>query len=291
MNTILRSSLAVAEISSLGAELVSFKRTDTDTEYMWSGDAAYWTGRSPVLFPIIGAARDGEIRVDGQTYKMANHGFARRTEFTLQEASDTQAVFRLSHSETTLAIYPYKFNLFLTYILSGSQLEISYRVENTDEQDISFQLGTHPAFNCPIGGGGEFSDYYLEFEQKETLDRLFLNSTGQLIGGKSNPMLGDSNILPLAHEMFLEDALVFRNVHSQYVALKSKLSDKSVSVAYHNFPDLGIWQPKNAPFLCIEPWHGVAEGEDFTGSLQEKAGAISLPPGGQSTSSLTITFN
>lgn len=291
MNTILRSSLAVAEISSLGAELVSFKRTDTDTEYMWSGDAAYWTGRSPVLFPIIGAARGGEIRVDGQTYKMANHGLARRSEFTLQEASDTQAVFRLSHNETTLAIYPYKFNLFLTYILSGSQLEISYRVENTDDQDISFQLGTHPAFNCPIGGDGEFSDYYLEFEQKESLDRLFLNSTGQLIGGKSTPMLGDSNIMPLAHAMFLEDALVFRNVSSKCVTLKSRLSDKSVSVAYSNFPDLGIWQPKNAPFLCIEPWHGVAEGEDFTGSLQEKEGAISLPPGGQSTSSLTITFN
>jgi galactose mutarotase-like enzyme len=291
MNTILRSGLAVAEISSLGAELVSFRRTDTETEYMWSGDAAYWTGRSPVLFPIIGAARGGEIRVDGQTYKMANHGFARRSEFTLQEASDTQAVFRLSHNEKTLAIYPYKFNLFLTYILSGSQLEISYRVENTDEQNIFFQIGTHPAFNCPIGSEGSFSDYYLEFEQKETLDRLFLNSTGQLIGGKSTPMLGDENTLPLAHEMFLEDALVFRNVRSQSVALKSKLSAKSVTVAYHNFPDLGIWQPKNAPFLCIEPWHGVAENEDFTGGLQEKAGAISLPPGGQSTSSLTITFN
>ncbi|MEK3674715.1 aldose 1-epimerase family protein [Paenibacillus sp. FSL R10-2771] len=291
MNTLLRSGTAEAVISSLGAELISFRRTDTETEYMWSGDAAYWTGRSPVLFPIIGAAIQGEIKADGQAYKIANHGFARRSEFTLQEASDTQAIFRLSHSESTLAVYPYKFNLFLTYILSGSTLEISYRVENSDEQEIIFQLGTHPAFNCPIAGEGSFADYYLEFEQKETLDRLFLNSTGQLINGQTDPLLQEENILPLNHEMFEHDALVFKNVSSQSVALKSKLSAKSVSVAYHNFPDLGIWQPKNAPFLCIEPWHGVADSEDFTGDIRDKAGAISLPPGGQSTSSLTITFN
>lgn len=291
MNTLLRSGTAEAMISSLGAELISFRRTDTDTEYMWSGDAAYWTGRSPVLFPIIGAAIGGEIKAGGQAYKIANHGFARRSEFTLQEASDTQAVYRLSHSENTLSLYPYKFNLFLTYILSGSQLEISYRVENTDGQEIHFQLGTHPAFNCPIGGEGEFSDYYLEFGQKENLDRLFLNKSGQLINGQTDPLLQDENILHLNHAMFEHDALVFRNVKSQSVALKSKRSDKSVTVAYTNFPDLGIWQPKNAPFLCIEPWHGVADSEGFTGGIQEKQGAISLPPGGQFTSSLTITFN
>ncbi|QUL55262.1 aldose 1-epimerase family protein [Paenibacillus tritici] len=291
MNTIVRSSTAEAVISSLGAELVSFRRTDTGTEYMWSGDAAYWTGRSPVLFPIIGAANGGEIKVNGQAYKLANHGFARRSEFTLVEADDSRAVFRLSQNESTLASYPYHFNLFLTYVLSGNTLEISYRVENTDQQEISFQLGTHPAFNCPMDGEGSFADYYLEFEQPERLERLFLNKTGQLIPDKSDPMLGDGNTLPLQHELFEHDALVFKNVSSQSVALKSKLSDKSVAVAYHNFPDLGIWQPKNAPFLCIEPWHGVADSEGFTGEMKDKAGVISLPPGGQSTSSLTITFN
>ncbi|MEK5035220.1 aldose 1-epimerase family protein [Paenibacillus sp. FSL R7-0302] len=291
MNTILRSGSAVAEIHSLGAELVSFKRTDTGTEYMWSGDAAYWTGRSPVLFPIIGAAMGGEIHVDGQAYKLANHGFARRSEFTLVEASETQAVYRLSHSENTLASYPYPFNLFLTYTLSGNTLEIGYRVENPGGQEIFFQLGTHPAFNCPIGGEGSFTDYYLEFEQPERLERLFLNKTGQIIQGNSETLLEDGNTLPLNHEMFAHDALVFRNVQSKSVALKSKQSDRSVTVAFTGFPDLGIWQPKNAPFLCIEPWHGVADSEGFTGGIQEKQGVISLPPEGHFTSSLMITFN
>lgn len=291
MNTILRSSQAVAEISSLGAELVSFRRTDTDTEYIWNGDAAYWTGRSPVLFPMIGAAAGEAIRVNGQAYPLGRHGFARRSEFTLVEASETQAVFRLSHSENTLASYPYPFHLYLTYTLNGSTLDIGYRVENPGEKEMFFQLGTHPAFNCPIGGEGSFTDYYLEFEQPEHLERLLLNENGLITPGQSEAMLGGDNKLPLNHEMFAHDALVFRNVQSKSVALKSRQSAKSVTVAFTGFPDLGIWQPKNAPFVCIEPWHGVADYEGFTGDIGEKQNVIALPPGGEFTSALAITFN
>ena len=289
MNTTLRSNTAEAEISTLGAELVSFRRTDTDTQYMWSGDAAYWTGRSPVLFPIIGAARGGEIRVDGKSYKIGNHGFARRSEFTLAEASDSRAVFRLTCSDTTLASYPFKFNLVLTYTLNGNTLEIGYQVENTDDREIFFQLGTHPAFNCPIDGGA-FSDYELEFAEEETLERLFLNDDGLVIAGKSTTVLQEGRILPLSHEMFLEGALVFRNVNSRRVTLRSSASDKSVAVSFNNFPDLGIWQPKNAPFVCIEPWHGIADGAAFEGELRDKEAVITLAPEAQFNSSLIIEF-
>lgn len=288
MNTILRSEAAEAVINSLGAELVSFKKLDTDNEYIWSGDAEYWTGRSPVLFPIIGAARGGEIRTGGQTYTIGNHGFARRSEFTLVEATDTHAVFSLSQNGQTLASYPYRFNLVLTYILSGSTLEISYRVENTDEQEIFFQLGTHPAFNCPVDGRGTITDYYLEFSEQENLERLFLSDAGLVISGKSEPVLNGERNLPLSHDMFLDGALVFRNVKSHSIALRSKLTDKSVVVTSDGFPDLGLWQPKNAPFVCIEPWQGIADGDDFTGELRDKTGIITLPQGGQFKSSLKI---
>lgn len=288
MNTILRSGSAEAVISSLGAELVSFKTLDTDNQYIWSGDAEFWTGRSPVLFPIIGAARGGEIRTGGKTYSIGNHGFARRSEFKLVEASDTQAVFLLSQDEHTLASYPYKFNLLLTYILSGTTLEISYRVENTDEQEIFFQLGTHPAFNCPLDGKGTIADYVLEFSEQEKLDRLFLTDSGLVISGKSETVLDGGRLLPLSHEMFLDGALVFRNVQSHSIALRSKLTDRSVVVTSSGFPDLGIWQPKNAPFVCIEPWHGVADGEAFEGELRDKEAVITLVPGAQFNSCLSI---
>ncbi|AIQ44685.1 aldose epimerase [Paenibacillus sp. FSL R7-0273] len=288
MNTILRSGDAEAVINSLGAELTSFRLLATGNEYIWSGDAEFWTGRSPVLFPIIGAARGGKIRTGGSTYAIGNHGFARRSEFTLVEATDTQAVFRLSSNEQTLASYPYTFSLVLTYILSGSTLEISYRVENTDEQDIYFQLGTHPAFNCPLGGQGAITDNYLEFSEPEQLERLFLNDEGLVISGKSAPVLDNGQQLSLSHEMFLEGALIFQGVKSNTIMLKSRLTDQTVSVTSQGFPDLGLWQPKNAPFVCIEPWQGIADGEDFTGELQEKTGVINLPQGGHFNSSLKI---
>ncbi|WP_422661264.1 aldose 1-epimerase family protein [Paenibacillus sp. EC2-1] len=291
MNKILRSSSAEAEINTLGAELISFRKLDPEAEYIWSGDATYWTGRSPVLFPIIGAARNGEIKVDGTAYKIGNHGFARRSEFTLVQESDTHAVYRLSYDEKTLASYPFKFNLFITYKLNASTLELSYRVENSDEQDIFFQLGTHPAFNCPMDDKGSLSDYYLEFAESETLERLFLNSDSQLISGKSESVLKQETILPLSHEMFAEGALIFRNVRSRQISLRSKQSAKSVVVTYKGFPDLGIWQPLNAPFVCIEPWHGVADMDVFEGELQAKEGIITLAPGENFTSSLIIEIN
>lgn len=289
MNTVLRSSSAEATISTLGAELVSFKRKDS--EYIWSGDAAYWTGRSPVLFPIIGAARNGEIRVQGQAYKLANHGFARRSEFTIVEADDSRAVFRLTSSEHTLSSYPFQFNLYITYTLNDSLLKLDYRVENIDEQQIYFQLGTHPAFNCPLDENGSFSDYVLEFSENETLDRQFLNSAGLRVSGGPETVLRGERILPLTHEMFKDDALVFQNVASRTITLKSKLTDKSVTVSSEGFPDLGIWQKPNAPFLCIEPWHGVADSELFEGELKDKEGIISLAPGDIFTSSLTIKID
>ncbi|MGO4789328.1 aldose 1-epimerase family protein [Paenibacillus sp. 2KB_20] len=291
MNKILRSSSAEAEINTLGAELISFRKLDPEAEYIWSGDATYWTGRSPVLFPIIGAARNGEIKVDGKAYKIGNHGFARRSEFTPVQESDTHAVYRLSYDKKTLASYPFKFNLYITYKLNASTLELSYRVENSDEQDLFFQLGTHPAFNCPLDDNGSLSDYYLEFAEAENLERLFLTSDGLLISGKSEHVLKQETILPLSHEMFAEGALIFRNVSSRQISLRSKHTAKSVVVTSKGFPDLGIWQPLNAPFICIEPWQGVADMDVFEGELQAKEGIITLKPGANFTSSLTIEIN
>lgn len=291
MNKILTSRLAEVEIKAVGAEVISFKKLEDGCEYIWNGDPAYWTGHSPVLFPIVCAVNNGEIKVDGNSYNLGNHGFVRHDEFELIEESETLAVYRHSYNETTLAVYPYKFNLYITYTLNANKLEINYKVENVDDKDIFFQLGTHPAFNCPIDDQGQIQDYYLEFEQAETLERLFMNKSNLLISGKSETILKDHNILPLSHEMFHEGALVFRNVNSQQVALKSKQSSKSVVLSYENFPNLGIWQFKDAPFVCIEPWHGIADEDTFSGEIQDKEMIVRLSPGDRFKSSLSIEIN
>ncbi|CAM4097194.1 aldose 1-epimerase family protein [Saccharibacillus endophyticus] len=288
MNAILNSESATVEIRPLGAELISFKDKESGREYMWSGDAEFWTGRSPVLFPIVGSVYDGVMRAEGGEYALKNHGFARNREFRLVEAEETRAVFHLCADDETLAIYPYKFALTLTYTLEGSSLRIQYRVDNDDDKNIYFQLGTHPAFNCPIGGDGDFEDYVLEFNQEESLERFFVTGGNIQIPDKSETVLEKGTVLPLTRAQFEEGAMIFRDVKSDRVTLKSEKSKHSVSVSSENFPYLGVWQPKNAPFLCIEPWHGLADADKFEGELKDKELAVELAPGEYFEAALVI---
>lgn len=277
MNKILSNRSFSAEITPAGAELISFKKIADHGEYIWKGDPQFWTGHSPILFPIVGSLNNGETRIAGNVYKLSNHGFARRSEFELIEESEDRALFRLSSNETTLTLYPFKFNLDLIYTLSENQLKVEYHVENVDDQTIYFQIGTHPAFNCPLDHNTNFKDYYLEFDCAEKVSRFYTNSANLIINGKPEALeLKDNRILPLNHEMFHTGAIVLKNVQSKKVTLKSDRTTKKVILTYENLPHMGIWQAKNAPFICMEPWHGLTETEGFNVEFQEKEAIVSL---------------
>lgn len=277
MNKILSNKLFEAEISSTGAELVSFKKLEDSCEYIWNGDKTFWASHSPVLFPIVCALKNGEMKVDGTVYQMGNHGFARKSEFELVQETDTKAVFKLSFNKDTLTMYPFKFNFYITYALTDNTLLVEYTVENIDDKTIYFQVGTHPAFNCPLDNKTKFEDYFIEFESAENLQRLYMNSTNVIITGRSQKMeLENNSILHLNHELFNEGALVFKKIHSNKVTLKSNKTSKKVVLSYEDLPAMGIWQAKNAPFICIEPWHGIADTDDFDDELKEKELIIHL---------------
>ncbi len=278
MNTTLKTATACCEIRSLGAELSSFRRLDTATEYLWNGDAAYWAGTSHVLFPNVCGLNGGKANFAGKAYAIANHGFPRKDEFALVEATTTKAVFRHTWSEKTLAMYPFRYELTLVYTLVGNRLEVKYQVANRGEGDMPFQIGTHPGFRCPLSPGEKFEDSYLEFEKEEEFERFFLNAANTLIAGKSE-RLARGRLLPLTHELFRDGALVFKKVASQKVSLKSRKSAASVVLSWHNLPALGVWQAKDAPFVCLEPWHGLADDEAFTGEFAEKDYVVTLKPG------------
>ena len=291
MNTILKNDVAVVEIKKAGAEIVSFKSLVNDTEYVWDGNENIWGSHAPVLFPLVCAVVNNEIRVDGKTYEIGNHGFAKFSDFEVVEANDTTAVFKLTYSEKTLAMYPYKFNLFITYTLNGNKLETKYKVENADDKEIYFQLGTHPAFNCPLDKENQFEDYYLEFDQEETLERFFMNAGNCIVSDKSEVLIENSKILPLTHELFYDGALVFKKINSQKITLKSKKSAKHVVVSYENLPTLGIWQKKDAPFVCIEPWYGLADTDNYTGEFKDRDRIIPLKQNETFEASLNIEVN
>jgi len=201
---------------------------------------------------------------------------ARISDFSLLEQTNDSLTFGLNYSEDTLKIYPYKFSLRVTYTIEENSIVVTYKVLNLDEKEIFFSIGAHPAFMCPIEKNEELEDCYLKFNKKETSSVIEITKDTYL-SHKRREILIETDILQLSNEIFNNGVLVFDDLKSDKIAIKSKKNSKSLVVEFKGFPHLGIWAPETgAPFLCIEPWFGHADYEDFTGEFKDKAGNLSL---------------
>ncbi|MBL4707892.1 MAG: aldose 1-epimerase family protein [Flavobacteriales bacterium] len=277
MQHIISNSQLQVSVLSKGTEISSIQSLKTGTEYMWNADPAFWGSHAPVLFPAIGSFKDGECSINGEIYRIPKHGFIRHNEdISLCQSTATALHFQLEYSEKTLAMFPFKFRFHISFELHENKLTISHKVENLDDKDIHFSLGAHPAFNCPIHEGEEYSDYYIEFEENETAARTLLSSNG-LITDKTELVLKDTKTLPLHSDLFNDDALIFKKLKSRRVSLKSKKFKQTISLNFSDFKYLGIWAKPNAPFVCIEPWLGIADHENTDGNYLKKDGLITLP--------------
>jgi galactose mutarotase-like enzyme len=266
-------------ISPLGAELQSVVRNDNGLEYLWSGDPAFWGKKSPVLFPVVGGLRNNGYTYNGQRYNLGRHGFAREQAFDIVSQSKEQVSFRLTDNETTRKHYPFHFIFYIDYRLENDRLRVIYRVENSDKKDLLFSVGAHPAFRVPLAPDTSYEDYYLFFEEEENSPIWPISSTGD-IALSPQPFLEGTRKLPLKKSLFYRDALVFKDLQSRSISLKSDRTPYGVSIRFDAFPYMGIWAAKDADFLCIEPWCGIGDSEAASGELAGKEGINRLPPGG-----------
>lgn len=277
MNIKLENDLLEVIVDSNGAEVISIKGKKDSIEYLWKAEPKYWGRHAPILFPIVGRLKDDKYRINEKEFALTQHGFARDCEFDLVEKSSNYIMYRLRSSEEILKKYPYKFELYVKYILNENNLEIKYKVINTDDKKIYFSIGSHPGFTCPLLDGESIEDYYLEFNKKENAKRDFLNKELRLYTGESKVILKDTNILNLSKTLFTDDAVVFKNLESTKVSLKNDKNSKVITIDFKEFPYLAVWsRPNEAPFICIEPWVGYADSIDFNGEFTEKSGIISL---------------
>ena len=278
-----------ARIETLGAELVSCCSGD-GPEYIWTGDPAYWSGRNPLLFPVVGSLREGKVMIGGRSYEMARHGFARRREFALEARGEDWARLALTESPDTLAAYPFPFRLTVEQRLEADGFSTAVTVENTGEGPMPFCLGAHTGFRCPLEAGERFEDYELVFPERETCPTLLLRD-GLLDRPAAAPCLEDTDVFPLDYRWFDRlDTVILEGLKSRSVTLRSRRSGRGVRVSFDGFPMLALWTMpgKRAPYLCIEPWHGCAaswsEGPEFT----DKAHCITLAPGEKRTLSYRV---
>ena len=274
MQTLKNQSLTI-KINPKGAELISIFNEEIQTEYIWSADANFWGKSSPVLFPIVGTLKDNLYHFEGKTYHLPRHGFAREREFLIENNTDESVTFLLTHDEETLKIYPFAFEFRLKYELHESCLSVTYSVKNIDYKTIYFSVGGHPAFAVPLSVDTDYEDYYLEFNKTENFQCWGLVEGG-LIADNSTNFLLNTNRLALTKELFYDDAIVFKHLQSDEVILKSDKTNRQLKFDFKGFPYLGIWAAKDANFVCIEPWCGIADSENHSQELTEKEGIIAL---------------
>lgn len=285
--TRITSGSLTATIAYHGAELQSLKDSD-GAEYMSSGDPAFWTGRAPLLFPIVGRLYEDRLRLGEADYPMLKHGFARKSDFILLEHSSNAALFRLTESPESRAQYPFAFDLDAEFRLEGNALHMTVTVRNSGIEMLPFSFGYHPAFAWPLPGGGAQGDHAIVFEQQEPAALRRLTVEGLIIPQTvPSPVVG--NQLALADALFEHDALIWDRLASRRLSYGAP-GHKRLDIAFPDTEWLGIWTKPGAAFVCIEPWAGMADPEGYSGDFSHKPGVISLPPGQERSFRMDVTL-
>ncbi|EOI00439.1 aldolase 1 epimerase LacX [Enterococcus moraviensis ATCC BAA-383] len=276
MTVQIENEFLVATIAEDGAELISLKSKKNNIEYIWQGDPAFWGRHAPVLFPVVGRLKEDQYTYDNQTYPMSQHGFARDSLFEVVEHGAELVSLSLKSSKETKKVYPFDFELILSYELENENLVVNYQVENTGNDDMYFSIGGHPAFNVPLVEDLTFDDYYLSFSPKKSRTQIPLAGPFSDFEHKT---LGQTNTsLDIRRELFKEDAIIFETKGLNTITIETDENPHSISLSYTDMPYVGIWSPytQEAPFVCIEPWCGIADEVNATGNLVDKKGINKL---------------
>lgn len=287
--TTIENKVLKVQINPKGAELTSVLHKQTGIEYMWKGDPAYWPKHSPVLFPIVGALKQESYLFEGKEYRLGRHGFAREHVFAVKDHNDDSVTFHLADSAETHVDFPFAFNLDIQYTLLENSISVKYRVFNPAKKTLYFSIGAHPAFALPLAENTSYDDYYLEFDKVEHAGRWPISADG-LIENKTEPVLNNTKTLPLTKDLFAKDALVFKDLKSTKLSLRSGKTTHGLDFDFPGFPFMGLWAKPGADFLCIEPWCGIADGVQSNRNFVEKEGINKLAAGDEFVRTWVVKF-
>jgi galactose mutarotase-like enzyme len=270
-------------VNPLGAEL--WRIADVQgRDWLWDGDPSWWTGRAPILFPIVGMLKGGCYRFDGRTYALEKHGFARRRPFDVVDMSNSAVTLQLVADDETRAVYPFEFRLLLRFEATGRTVTVDATVSNDGRGPMPFSFGFHPALRWPLPGGVR-ADATLRFDRPEPGPILRMNKDGLI--DRSEPSPADTGLLKLRDALFADDAMIIRGVNSRGATFDC--GGASARIDWRGLPDLGLWTKPGAPYLCIEPWQGFNDPEGFDGDLTRKPGIVTLAPGADWTARIAIS--
>ena len=280
----LKNELLAISIAEKGAELQSVKDHE-GKEYMWQAGKE-WPRHSPILFPIVCSVNDNTYMVDSKQYHLPRHGFARDMEFTVVNQTTEKVTLALNESEETLKVYPFCFNLAISYRLEGNKIHVFWHVENTDNKEIHFQIGGHPAFNVP--GGKLEGRIKLDNEEPMVALKSYADGSHDMM---EVPLESNKGILEITNHFFRNDSVKIHKCQTHRAILMDTNGKAAVTVDYKT-PVCAFWSPygKQAPFVCIEPWYGIGDPRGFKGEFKDKPLMNHLLPGASFMSRYTITI-
>jgi galactose mutarotase-like enzyme len=274
-----------AQIDPLGAQL-SVLRDHAGRDLLWNGDPSVWAGRAPLLFPIVGALAGGAYRIDSKPYHLPRHGFARCSAFQVAESSATSAVFRLKADDVTFQLYPFSFQLDVQFALADATLSMTALIRNLGARKMPASFGYHPAFRWPLPYGQERSAHVIEFASDEPSPVRRLDKDGLLMPERfSTPVV--QRRLALQDALFQNDVIIFDDLRSRSVTYGATDGPR-IQLSFPDAPYLGVWTKPQANFICIEPWHGVADPQGYAGNFSAKPGVFMVAPGASMAAKLAI---
>lgn len=279
------NAVLTLELATLGGELRSIRTAD-GAEWLWQGDPAWWGGRSPLLFPVIGKSPRDTVTIAGRPYPMASHGVARVSEFRLADAGPGFARFVLEATDETRQSYPFDFRLDITYTLDGSTIRTEAKVQNRDAEPMPMQFGYHPGFAWPLPGSeGKPHAVALANGAEPALYRL---DADKLLVRKPHRSPFDTGHLRPDRAQYEADAMIFVEGAGNHIAFFAEGGGR-IDMVTDNLPNFALWQKPGAPFLCLEPWHGTSPFNDQGDALEARNGSLILPPGESASFRMDIT--
>lgn len=288
-NYTIKNNTCSLSVDTFGAELSSFKVNGK--EYLWQRDPAVWSNSAPVLFPIVGMLKgEGETTlIDGKPYHMEIHGFAKDTDFELQNITDDSITLSIESNNETLKMYPYNFKFSVEYKAIENGFLQTYIIENNNDCDMPFVAGTHPGFNVPIFEG-EFSDHKLVFEKNENVSAYRIDVNEIIDDYNTETIFDNNNEIALDYSLFDKGALAFEKLNSKWVKLLDK-EGRGIKMDFADFDYFGVWQkPLLKPgYLCLEPWTGMNDVYSGDGIYKNKRGMRFIAPHEKVTLAIKVT--
>jgi galactose mutarotase-like enzyme len=283
----IKSDALSAEIDPLGAQLHAFRDAE-GRDLLWDGDPAIWSGRAPILFPIVGMLVDGRYRLGETVYAMGKHGFARHSVFEVVEQAPGAATFRLRADAVSLKAYPFQFELDIAFAIHGATLSLTASIKNHGKAPMPASFGFHPALRWPLPYGKARADHRLRFEAQEAAPIRRIDREGVVVP-ETYPTPVNGRDLVLRDALFEDDAVIFDQLNSHRLSYGAS-DGPQLEVAFPDTPYLGVWTKPGAPYICIEPWHGIADPQGFHGDFRDKPGVFEVAPGQAQTATMSITL-